>query len=716
MIRADRLPELLAPAGSEDSLRAALAAGADAVYFGGAAFSNRMRAKNFSNDALADAIRLCHDCGARAYITLNTRVRDKEFDDALAVADAVLGSGEACDAVIAADFGLAAAIRERYPHAVLHASTQTSLASPADCRAIQKMGFSRLVLPRELTKEEITAITRDAPIETELFLHGAHCVSCSGQCLLSFVMGGRSGNRGECAQPCRLPFGHPGGKGSDTPLSLADLCLAGRLTEVMGTGVCSLKIEGRLKSPSYVYGVTAIYRRLLDEGRNATPAEIRALADLFTRGFTDGYFTRTYSTLHALPSAEGKSTDVSAPVSAGLKKRKEDERQRRLNAEKIPVIGELILQKNTLASLTLRHGNFSVAVTGEVPTPAEGTPLTRDSAHKSIAKLGGTPFSLALWDFTFTSDGDLWMPAAHLNALRRDAADELLRAMESAAAEVPAASIDRSLPSSPAVASRDLRTCEIWDPAILTEELIGQFDIAYLPLDAFRDDALSPLLKHPAIGAFLQEKHSLGVFLPIYTPSDDVLRSALRSLAEAGVTRVLVHTPGQLQLAQEAGLDAVVSWRCNVVSTPGLLAWRKLGAGDGILSPELPAAAVRSIGGGAIVYGHLPLMTLARCVICGGKCDKGNVGGRVSDRSPKPHRCRTDLTDRKGEIFPVLGCGDCTNVLLNPHPIWMADREDELRGIRHRHFVFTVETAAEALRVMEGYRSGEKRDGSIRRL
>lgn len=708
MKRTDRLPELLAPAGSEESLRAALAAGADAVYFGGAAFSNRMRAKNFTADALPDAIRLCHDCGAKAFITLNTRVRDRELDDALRVADAVLGGSESCDAVIAADFGLAAAIQERYPHAVLHASTQTSLASPADCRAIQQMGFSRLVLPRELTKDEITAITADAPIETELFLHGAHCVSCSGQCLLSYVMGGRSGNRGECAQPCRLPFSVNGGR-SDTPLSLADLCLAGRLTEVIGTGVCSLKIEGRLKSPAYVYGVTAIYRRLLDEGRDATPAEIRALGELFTRGFTDGYFTRKYSSMHAAPSAEGKSADVSAPVSAGLKKRKEAERQRRLNVEKIPISGELILHKNTPATLTFRHGNVSVTVTGEVPTPAEGSPLGRDSAVKSLAKLGGTPFSLAPEDFTFTSDENLWMPAAHLNALRRDAVDGLIRAMESTPIT------DRSLPPAPAFESRELRTCEIWDPAILTdnpaagEALIEQFDIAYLPMDAV-------LGGNPAVGVFLREKHSLGVFLPVYTPSDDALRKRLGQLTEAGIAHVLTHTPGQLHLATEAGLDAAVSWRCNVTNAPALDTWRRLGAGDVILSPELPAGAVRSLRGGGIVYGHLPLMTLARCVICGGKCEKGNFGGRISDKSPKPHRCRADLTDRRGEIFPVLGCGDCTNILVNPHPIWMADRESDLRGIRHRHFLFTIETAEEALAVLRDYETGAKREGNIRRL
>ncbi|MBO4932591.1 MAG: U32 family peptidase, partial [Clostridia bacterium] len=203
------LPELLAPAGSVDSLRAALAAGADAVYFGGTSFSNRMRAKNFGDSELTDAIRLCHSVGAAAHITVNTRVRDREMDEILRLADTLLNVGDpdaSPDALIVADFGIAREIHRRYPEIALHASTQTSFASPADCRMLAEMGFTRLVIPRELSRAEIRRLCEQSPLEIEMFIHGAHCVSCSGQCLMSYTMGGRSGNRGECAQPCRLPF------------------------------------------------------------------------------------------------------------------------------------------------------------------------------------------------------------------------------------------------------------------------------------------------------------------------------------------------------------------------------------------------------------------------------------------------------------------------------------------------------------------------------
>ena len=201
-------PELLAPAGNMEALRAAVAGGADAVYFGAKSFSNRARGKNFDDDELKDAIKFAHSCGVKCHITVNTRVRDREMDEILRLADVILGGDKdsTADALIVADFGVAAQILHRYPNAVLHASTQTSMASVVDCVELKKIGFSRIVLPRELSYAEIKLISQNSPIETEIFIHGAHCVSLSGQCLMSYVMGGRSGNRGECAQPCRLSY------------------------------------------------------------------------------------------------------------------------------------------------------------------------------------------------------------------------------------------------------------------------------------------------------------------------------------------------------------------------------------------------------------------------------------------------------------------------------------------------------------------------------
>ncbi|MBR4932941.1 MAG: U32 family peptidase, partial [Clostridia bacterium] len=297
-------PELLAPAGSPEALSAAIEAGADAVYFGGALFSNRMRAKNFTDDELCSAIALASAYGVKSYITVNTRLRDRELSDAVSMAKELYSAG--ADAFIVADTGLAVALKNTLPSVELHASTQATGINSLDGEALKSLGFSRMVCPRELSMEELFRLVKDSPIEIEAFIHGAHCVSLSGQCLMSWAMGGRSGNRGECAQPCRLPYKLSCGKvKTGYPLSLKDMNLARHVPSLISSGVASLKIEGRLKSPDYVYGVTKIYRALLDEGRGATDAELKALDDIFSRdGSTDGYFKSRYVSMTGM-RAEG---------------------------------------------------------------------------------------------------------------------------------------------------------------------------------------------------------------------------------------------------------------------------------------------------------------------------------------------------------------------------------------------------------------------------
>lgn len=276
-------PELLAPCGSPEALRAAIAGGADAVYLGGTMLNARMNAKNFDRDALKEAVTLCHDAGVRLYVTLNTQVYDREMKQALAFAAYLYEIG--VDGAIVADFGFADLLRTHLPDLPLHASTQATCHSVSGATELQKRGFCRMVCPREIDRDALKMLCAASPIEIEAFVHGAICVSCSGQCLLSAVMGGRSGNRGECAQPCRL------GYNGAYPISLKDLCLAKHVPELIRAGVASFKLEGRMKSPSYVYGVTRIWRRLIDENRSATDGELNELARLFSRsGFTDGYY------------------------------------------------------------------------------------------------------------------------------------------------------------------------------------------------------------------------------------------------------------------------------------------------------------------------------------------------------------------------------------------------------------------------------------------
>lgn len=277
-------PELLAPCGSPEALTAAIAGGADAVYLGGTTFNARMNASNFDRDALKAACLRCHENGVKLYVTLNTQIYDRELSQVLSFASFLYEIG--VDGVIVADLGLAELLHTRFPDLSLHASTQATCHSTDGARELAARGFVRMVCPREIDREALKMLCAQSPIEIEAFVHGAICVSCSGQCLLSAVMGGRSGNRGQCAQPCRL------GYNGSYPISLKDLCLAKHVPSLIEAGVASFKLEGRMKSPSYVYGVTRIYRRLIDENRAATDAEMAELARLFSRsGFTDGYYT-----------------------------------------------------------------------------------------------------------------------------------------------------------------------------------------------------------------------------------------------------------------------------------------------------------------------------------------------------------------------------------------------------------------------------------------
>jgi len=737
------LPELLAPAGSIDSLRAALAAGADAVYFGGTSFSNRMRAKNFGDSELSDAIRLCHSVGAAAHITVNTRVRDREMEDILRLADTLLNvrDPEACpDALIVADFGIAREIHRRYPEIALHASTQTSFASPADCRMLADMGFTRLVIPRELSRTEIKRLCEQSPLEIEMFLHGAHCVSCSGQCLMSYTMGGRSGNRGECAQPCRLPFTVDRGnadsakkqRDSRNPaqngaLSLADMCLAGQIPEVIGIGVRSLKIEGRLKSAAYVYGTTKIYRTLLDERRRATDVEIKELANLFSRGFTDGYFTNNYAKMSSVQvsgDVDKSTADRSSEITKALDARI---RAHAVPETMIPLTGKFRLRDGEPARFTLSLIDTpacTASVTGDGPQTASGNPITPESAAKNLTKFGGTGYSLSADAITFEIGDNLWYPVSALNALRRNA----LAALEAARpASDPAENTEEAkmrekssemLRYTPEIcgnpAKKQLRTAEISDfrtlsdPSVL-REFFGYFDTLYVP---------APLYEKAADVCKSSGCPEIAAVLPVYTPSDEVLAHRLASLKQAGCARVLCHSVGQIHLAETCGLCADLSFRANITNTSAFAEYRRRGCERIVLSPELPAAAVEDIGGGAIIYGRLPLMTLARCVICGGKCPHGNRGGRavVPDnytlspnsnitKHPRGTCCTAVLRDRKGEEFPVLGTPDCdcVNVVYNSVPTWMADRSDQWKRIPHVHFLFTVESSKEAADVVRAY-------------
>ena len=302
-------PLLLSPAGSFQALKAAIDAGADEVYLGGEMFNARINASNFDRQSLIRAGELCRDSNVALHITLNTLIYDKEFNSVLDYVS-FLANDVSPDGLIVQDLGLASVLRREFPSLALHASTQMRIHSHLEADFLKKLGFTRAVIARELPKEDIKRFA-ETGLETEIFIHGAICVSESGSCLMSSVIGNRSGNRGECAQPCRLPCNSE----NKYPLSLKDMCLASHITELCDSGVTSLKIEGRMKSPDYVGGVTSVYRRLLDENRNATGDEIKYLTALFSRsGFTDGYFTSKIDrTMFGIRREEDKQRSLDLP-------------------------------------------------------------------------------------------------------------------------------------------------------------------------------------------------------------------------------------------------------------------------------------------------------------------------------------------------------------------------------------------------------------------
>lgn len=669
--RTNFLPELLSPAGSPEALAAAIEGGADAVYFGSVKFSARMRAKNFDTNEITDAIALCRAYGVRSYITVNTRVRDTEMDE---VMDTVAHLYEAgADALIVADLGVASLVRRRFPDIELHASTQLSGCSSADAVQLAKLGFTRMVCPRELSLRQISLLCSQSPLEIEMFIHGAHCVSYSGQCMLSYAMGGRSGNRGECAQPCRLPYKICGTacNPSEYPLSLKDMCLASHIREVMLSGVTSLKIEGRQKSADYVYGVTKMYRTLLDEKRDATKDDVAALAALFSRdGFSDGYFSEKYTSMLGVRRSDDTEMSRNAPPFPGLEK-------------KIPLHAELTVKTGMPASLSVRAGDKSATVTGNVPDAARTASLDEAAAKKNIGKLGGTPYVLD--SFTADIDAGLFFTPASLNDLRRRALAELNAPPRRTVCTITAVEKEkRTMPQKVRFTAQFLSTDQIPSEA---EEF---FDEIYLPPECYARDYSMDMVP--------------------YAPDITTTQLAAR-LAVTSPKSVLAHTPSQIAMAKELGIPAFASMRLNVWNTECARAICEMGADLVTVSPELPLGAMRAIreNKAMIAYGRLPLMLMMRCAISdGGEHCRTKGNGGFTDFIEKNFICRSALTDRTGASFPLLGMYDCSNVLYNSVPLYMADRLDTLysSGVSTLHFIFSTENKADVRNVIHAYKNG----------
>ncbi len=666
MTKAIKRPELLAPAGSPEALRAALQGGADAIYFGGSAFNARLRAENFTAENIKENVSLCHAFGARAYLTLNTLIGDRELPRMLsAVEDAYLAG---VDALIVADLGAASLIHAHLPDFELHASTQCSAHNAPAAEQLRRLGFSRVVLARETSAEDIAAFKQQTDMECEVFVHGALCVSHSGQCLFSSLVGGRSGNRGECAQPCRLP---------DTngryPLSLKDLSLARHVPRLIELGVDSLKIEGRLKSPTYVLEVVKAWRRLLDESRGANEREMRSLAEVFSRGgFTDGYFTRKVGRdMMGYRSEEQKSHSQELAPFAGL-------------SRTVPLSLQFEMKHNIPLALTATAQGKTVRVTGEPPLLAERAPMDEQAVSRNLCKLGGTPYTLQ--SLTVDMDEGLMVPVSRLNALRREALSALC-------------DTNRTLPERtdviPSTKKREKctseRTARFTSPLQITPTARRYFAHCYLPLHEFAAPAD-------------------GVVLPpvVFDSEREQVKAELLAAKAAGAVHALVGNLGHLSLCLEVGLVPHGDFRLNVTNQESLKVLLELGFVDCLLSPELTLPQLRDIGGAcdAIVYGRMPLMLLEKCAL------------REIDGCERCAKGTGALVDRRGERFPILRLPQHRNILYNARPTVMSDRKAELvrAGIVAGHYLFSVEAPDEVDTVINAYEKGLPLGSPMRRI
>lgn len=647
------------------ALDAAIEGGADAVYLGGTAMNARIHAGNFSPDALREAVRKAHAYGIKVYLTLNTLVTDRELPQFLEAAWDASVAG--VDALIVADVGGATAIRRAIPSMELHASTQMSGHNSAMAKKLQGLGFSRMVAAREISKENLVRLLRESPIETELFVHGALCVCHSGQCLFSSAVGGRSGNRGDCAQPCRLPYN------GAYPLSLKDLSLAEHIPELISLGVASLKIEGRMKAPEYVRDVTSVFRRLLDENRPADAKEMRSLAETFSRGgFTDGYYTEKIDRSMLGVRSEADKQNTRGVLSfAGL-------------AKKVDVALSVSIRGEQPARLTLKTGDRCVTVTGDVPQVARTTPLSREDVLRSLSRMGGTPYRVA--DATADVEEGLMLPVSRLNDLRRRAIDAL------DAAAMPAARERFPIEwRGPDEARESCRSARFDCRKQITAKALDFFDRIYLPLFRF-------------------ESPANGVVLPpvIFDGEMEIVRERLFEAKQKGARWALVGNLGHLDSVRDAGLEPIGDYRLNITNRESAALFLDLGLRNAVLSPELTLPQLRDIGGdtAAIVYGRLPLMTLERCV------SKGLVGCEACREG------KAALKDRRGVVFPVLREWEHRNVVYNSLPTCMSDRLDVLSDnrITSWHFLFSTETWEEVNHVIDAFRKGIPIGGQVRRI
>ncbi len=673
------MAELLSPAGSPEAVIAAVQNGADAVYLGLGNFNARRGAKNFTEEEFEKAVRYCRIRGCKVYVTLNTLVDDRETE--AAVAEARLASALGADGLIVQDLGLVRALRAALPDMPLHASTQMSIHNLAGVKAAAEMGLTRAVLARELSIDQIRYITANSPIETEVFVHGALCFCHSGQCYMSALIGRRSGNRGMCAQPCRMAYSL-GGRLDDYPLSLKDNCLVDKLAELEDAGVACLKIEGRMKRPEYTAVVTGVYAKVLHDHRAPTEDELKTLETAFSRdGFTQGYYTGDKEDMFGV---RGESDErESEKLFTAARKAYSDGELRRVGLH----FYTLCEKGQPIRAIAFdEDGNRAVA-SGPMPEAAKRQGLTEGFIVDQMFKTGGTPYNCV--ENRAKVEPFLFVPTSEINDLRR----RLITQISEERAKPPVRS---SLPLPPLTETPQHRgePCVIFQVRKadqLSDELCElRPDFLYFPAMELIGD-FSPARK------FADNGTKLVAVLPRIITDDQAqdVSAALEFLAENGVDEALVGNLGHIGLARRAGMSLRGDFGLNAFNSRTLEVLRDAGFLSATASFELRLAQIRDLRKyldvEIITYGRLPLMVSDQCVI-------RHSAGRCACAAP------AQMSDRTGNVFHVVKDFGCRNVILNAHKLYMADRAADLEtaGVWGSRLLFTTESARECVEVAKG--------------
>ena len=671
--------ELLAPAGSMDALRAAVQNGANAVYLGVGSMNARQSAKNFTPQALIEAVKYCHVRGVDVHLTLNTLASDREMKEAAELIHHAAMNN--VDAFIVQDLGVAQLCRQIAPHISVHGSTQMTIHNLDGVKVCAAMGMKRVVLSRELSREEIAYICKESPIEIEVFVHGALCMCYSGQCYMSSVIGGRSGNRGRCAQPCRQSYGY-GRWMEKYPLSLKDNCLVSYLQELQEMGVASLKIEGRMKRPEYVASVTAVYRKALDEGC-VTKGMKEALRSAFNRqGFTDGYYTgKIGEKMFGIREEIYDNPDF-------LQKARQS-----YEAGETPLVDirfrAVITREGTSLSATAPDGRVC-EIQGPMPEMARTVPLTGEALAQRVAKTGGTPYRPV--EVRTRVEPGLTITAAAINGMRRDVLNQLT-ALRARREEHPLRK-PKALPPFKNSKLQPGLTVQVTSRDQLTPYLLNlETAMLYVPLHILVED--------PEMTARLVQRGRLAVALPRIVKDGQMpkLKQDLAALQELGVKDALVGNLGQMIPVREAGMRIHGDFGLNIFNSTSMNVLKNLEVSSATVSFEATLPQIRDMGKYVktelIAYGRLPLMVMENCLIRGrnGECTcQMNIA--------------TKLVDKTGAEFPVIKDGiSCRSVLLNGKKLSWLDRQADLNklGLGAIRLYFTTENRQEVDRILADY-------------